>query len=111
MAFHRERVEEELRAEGMSAEHAHHAARRQFGNDLHLREKSHDVVAFRVESILQDVRFALRQLWTNPGTAQPGRPSRRRSPVKVAQAFILACVGFDFVGQSPPPAAGPLGPA
>jgi predicted permease len=69
MAFHRERVEEELRAEGMSAEHAHHAARRQFGNDLRLREKSHDIVAFRIESILQDLRFALRQLWTNPGFA------------------------------------------
>ncbi len=38
MAFHREQVEEELRAGGMSAEQAHGAARRQFGNDLQLQE-------------------------------------------------------------------------
>src|SRR5260370_41223283 len=67
MAFHREQVEEEFRAGGMSAEQAHRAARRQFGNDLQLREQSQDVVAFRLESMLQDLRYAVRQLRKNPG--------------------------------------------
>src|SRR5438874_11496999 len=44
-------------------------ARRQFGNDLRLRERSRDVVAFRLESVLQDLRFAVRQLRKNPGFA------------------------------------------
>src|SRR5437588_3399260 len=53
----------------MSAEQAHREARRQFGNDLQLREQSQDVVAFRLESMLQDLRFAVRQLHKNPGFA------------------------------------------
>jgi macrolide transport system ATP-binding/permease protein len=69
MAFHREQVEKDLRAEGMPAERAHPAARRQFGNDLRLQERSQDVVAFRLESTLQDLQFAARQLRTNPGSA------------------------------------------
>jgi len=69
MAFHREQVEKEFRAEGMSVEQAHRAARRQFGNDLRLKEQSQDVVAFRLESMLQDLRFAVRQLRKNPGFA------------------------------------------
>ena len=69
MAYHREQMEEELRGRGMSVEQAHRAARRQFGNDLQLREQSQDVTAFRLESTLQDLRFAARQLRKNPGFA------------------------------------------
>src|ERR1017187_5508807 len=69
MTFHREQVEEAFRAGGMSAEQARRAARRQFGNDLRMQEQSQDVVAFRVESMLQDLRFAVRQLGKNPGFA------------------------------------------
>lgn len=67
MAFHREQVEEEFRATGMSTEQAHSAARRQFGNGLHLQEQSLDVVSFGLEGMLQDLRFAVRQLRKNPG--------------------------------------------
>ena len=69
MAFHRDEAKKEFRAEGMSAAQAHRAARRQFGNDLQLQEQSHDVVAFSLESMLQDLRFAVRQLRKNPGFA------------------------------------------
>ena len=63
MAFHREQVEKELVAEGMAPEAARYAAMRQFGNETKLMEQSHEEVTFRVETVVQDLRFALRQ-WT-----------------------------------------------
>ncbi|MEO8659542.1 MAG: ABC transporter permease [Bryobacteraceae bacterium] len=69
MAFHREQVEAEFRAGGMSPEQARRLARRQFGNDLQLQEQTQDVVAFRLEGMLQDLRFAVRQLRKNPAFA------------------------------------------
>jgi predicted permease len=80
MAFHREQAEEELRAEGMPAEQARHSARRQFGSDLRLGEQSRDVVAFRVESLVQDFRFAVRQL--------------RKNPVFAATAVLVLALGL-----------------
>jgi macrolide transport system ATP-binding/permease protein len=56
-------------AEGMSPEAARSAAKRQFGNVTRLREQSQEAVGFRVETILQDVRFALRQMRNDPGFA------------------------------------------
>jgi predicted permease len=67
MAFHREQVERELIAQGMSPASAQSAALRQFGNSTRLREESHHVIAFSWESIVQDLRFALRQFQQNPG--------------------------------------------
>ena len=69
MAFHRNEAEKELIEEGMPAGAAHAAAARQFGNATRLREQSHEVVGFRVETIAQDIRFAFRQLRQNPGYA------------------------------------------
>src|SRR5579872_7492008 len=69
MAFHREQMEAELRAGGMSAEEAHFAAMRRFGNVPRLEERSHEVVGFRWETVAQDVRFALRQMRRSPGFA------------------------------------------
>jgi predicted permease len=55
-------------ARGMSAEDARDAARRAFGNPARLREASHDAWAFRwLESVLQDVRYGLRQFRKWPG--------------------------------------------
>ena len=69
MAFHREQAEKDLLASGMSPQAAHVAAARQFGNATHLREQSHTLVAFRWESVAQDLRFAFRQLRQNFGFA------------------------------------------
>jgi macrolide transport system ATP-binding/permease protein len=69
MAFHRTQVEEELIAGGMTPEAAHYAAMRQFGNTTKLREQSDEVVAFPAETVVHDLRFALRQWTRNPGFA------------------------------------------
>ena len=69
MEFHRAAVERALVDEGMRAEDAPFAARRQFGNATRLNEQSHEVVSFGIETVVQDLRFALRQLWKNPGFA------------------------------------------
>jgi macrolide transport system ATP-binding/permease protein len=67
MSFHREEKERELRDEGMSPEAAHRAAMREFGNGTRLKEQSHEIVGFRLETVWQDFRFALRQLRRSPG--------------------------------------------
>ena len=67
MAFHREQAERDFMAEGMSAEAARYAAMRRFGNAVRLRERSHETVGFSFETVLQDLRFAIRQLRKNLG--------------------------------------------
>jgi macrolide transport system ATP-binding/permease protein len=69
MRFHREQAERELIASGMPAETARYAAMRQFGNPTRLKERSHEVVGFRLETVVQDLKFASRQLRKNPGFA------------------------------------------
>lgn len=69
MAFHRAQAEQELVASGMTREDAQYAAKRQFGNETKLIEQSHDEVIFRVEPLVQDLHFAMRQCRRNPGFA------------------------------------------
>jgi len=69
MAFHRAQVEQELIDRGMTPEDARYAAMRQFGNAARLSDQSQELVSFRVETVLQDLHFALRQWKKNPGIA------------------------------------------
>lgn len=69
MAFHRQQAEMEFIAGGMTPEGARYAAMRQFGNATKLREQSHAMVRFKMETVVQDLRFAFRQLRKNPSFA------------------------------------------
>jgi macrolide transport system ATP-binding/permease protein len=69
MAFHREQAAKEFEASGVTPEAARYAAMRQFGNATLLQERSHEVMGFRAETVVQDLRFAVRQLRRSPGLA------------------------------------------
>jgi len=66
MAFHRDQAEGELRSEGVPLEAVRNAAKRQFGNETRMKERSNEVVGFGFESVVQDLRYAVRQLVSNP---------------------------------------------
>lgn len=67
MTFHREQMEKELIAGGMTREAAHYAAMRQFGNATRMNEQSHEEVSFWFEYLWQDFQYAIRQLFRSPG--------------------------------------------
>ena len=69
MEFHRAAAESAFVDAGMKAEDARFASRRQLGNPTRLNEQSYEAVSFRVETVAQDVAFAVRQLRKNPGFA------------------------------------------
>jgi macrolide transport system ATP-binding/permease protein len=69
MAYHRELKQRDLQETNpaLTTQDARHAINREFGNDLHLRDRSRDIVGFWFETTLQDFRFSLRQLRKNLG--------------------------------------------
>jgi hypothetical protein len=68
VAFHLAMREADLRAGGVPDPAAHEMARRRFGNVTYLKEQTRDMWLFpSFESIVQDVRFALRTLRESPG--------------------------------------------
>ncbi|SFS12700.1 duplicated orphan permease [Granulicella pectinivorans] len=69
MAFHRNAAAQELQEEGVSPTAARRTANIRFGNTTRHIEASNQVVGFSIETVLQDLRFAIRQLRRNPGFA------------------------------------------
>jgi predicted permease len=69
MTFHRAQMEADMVERGVPRDQAHFAANRRFGNTTRLKEQSHEAVGFRFETVLQDLRFAFRQLRHSPGFA------------------------------------------
>jgi macrolide transport system ATP-binding/permease protein len=69
MAFHRDQAAQELIDGGMTPQSARYAAMRQFGNVAKLKGQSHEAVRFRMETVVQDLRFASRQMLRSPGFA------------------------------------------
>jgi predicted permease len=67
MAFHRAQLQKEFESAGITPGNARYAAARQFGNAERLKERSHEVVGFRWETVVEDLRYAIRQLHRNPG--------------------------------------------
>ena len=68
LQFHLAMREQKLREQGVAAEEAPYAARRQFGNVTRLKETSRELWGFRwLETFAQDLRYGLRQLRRNPG--------------------------------------------
>lgn len=68
MAFHLAMREEKKRAEGLAAEEARHAARREFGNVTRMKEICREEWSFAsLETFWRDLRYGARGLWRNPG--------------------------------------------
>jgi len=60
--------EEEQRENGLPPEEAHYAARRSFGNATLIKEQTHEAWGWTpVERLLQDARYAFRQMRRTPG--------------------------------------------
>lgn len=67
MEFHRELLERDARLDGLADGTARYAVRRRFGNQTYLKEESLDMWRIQsIETLIQDVKYALRFLRRSP---------------------------------------------
>lgn len=66
MAFHRAEAEKEFVRQGLTPESARLAAARQLGNAALLKDRTHAIVGFGFETLVSDLRYAVRQLVHSP---------------------------------------------
>ena len=79
LAFHLAMRQEAQNRQGVPAKDALNASLRHFGGVLRVKEQSRDAWVFRwLESVLQDVQFALRGLRRAPGFSAVALVSRSR---------------------------------
>src|SRR5689334_23355369 len=70
LAFHLEMREENNRERGVEGETARYAARKQFGNVMHIKEACREAWSFvSLETAWRDLRYGARALAKNPGFA------------------------------------------
>jgi predicted permease len=70
MQAHLEFLVERNMERGMSAEEAHAAAKREFGNAALVRERGYEAWQFRgFETLVQDIRYGSRGIWKRPAFA------------------------------------------
>ncbi|HTQ95670.1 MAG TPA: ABC transporter permease, partial [Candidatus Acidoferrum sp.] len=68
MRLHLDMLREEQRQAGLSEKEARNAARRRFGNETRLREKSRLAVGWEwLEDFLQDIHYGVRAMLRSPG--------------------------------------------
>ncbi|HET7101626.1 MAG TPA: ABC transporter permease, partial [Terriglobia bacterium] len=87
---HLEMLTEENLRKGMDPEEARYAALRQFGNVSGMKEECRETWTIRlIEELVQDIRYALRQLRRNPGFSAT-------TIIVAALGIAATCVVFSF---------------
>ena len=72
MSFHRDQMEQQFRDECMTADDALYAAMRHFGNATRLKERSEEVVSFRLETVAQDLANRIVEVGHDGGDVPEG---------------------------------------